>query len=472
MSVYPPAVSYFARRVMGCSTNCYKLEPNGSPDGLGAGQIITFELPTNTLLDMKSIKFMCGAKTNGGTCSRLPNKIDSLIERISVEAGGLTIAQGFPQYNTVKHVKSILTEPLCKSSSLTTAMNHENIPRVKSDVDGGAVGNSEDYSSATNFAVGDFLGFLGECYPQVIDTALLPNLVLKIHLAPNAVIPSAVGTLVYDTDSNSGSFGVSGQGEANYTLNKVHLLATVYGIMDGQYDRMVESKIVNEGFLEVPFKSYQTFTDGQHSGSSRFNLGCASLDKLYAVWRPSGGYSGGGLHPVLYEGMRHKGTAGERGFVGSSATATTTTVDVAQTYGVVDFEAPEFNGEKYTANYFNFPKPAGLTTAQFNINGTLYPQFQAEPGDWLALTNEAMEQKDNQIRCKKWWDNHMHIYAVRLNLPESDKLRILSGLDTRSINLSGMFNTTGVSGTVPLTIIAEYTSVLRIGSGLQLSLVI
>ena len=93
MSSYPPALSYFARRVMGVTTNTYKIECNGSPDGLGSGQIITFELPTNALVDMKSIAFMCGAKVQGGTKARLPNNLHGLIERYSIEAGGLTIAQ-------------------------------------------------------------------------------------------------------------------------------------------------------------------------------------------------------------------------------------------------------------------------------------------------------------------------------------------------------------------------------------------
>ena len=103
MSVaYPPAVSYFVRRIMGVTTNQYKIEPNGSPDGQGAGQIMTFELPTNALLDLSSVQLVFGAKTQNGTKSRLPNKIDSLVERYSVEAGGLTIAQGFPR---IQHCK-------------------------------------------------------------------------------------------------------------------------------------------------------------------------------------------------------------------------------------------------------------------------------------------------------------------------------------------------------------------------------
>ena len=88
MSVYPPSVSYFVRRLMGVTANTYKVEPNGSPNNLGAGNIITFELPTNALLDLKSVQFMCGASVTGGTKARLPNNLHSLIERYSIEAGG------------------------------------------------------------------------------------------------------------------------------------------------------------------------------------------------------------------------------------------------------------------------------------------------------------------------------------------------------------------------------------------------
>jgi len=469
MSVaYPPAVSYFVRRIMGVTTNQYKIEPNGTADGLGAGQIITFELPTNALLDLSSIALVFGAKVQGGTKARLPNKMDSLIERYSVEAGGLTVAQGFPGYNTVKHVKSILGDSVCKSQTHGVSMNHENIPRAFTDVLSEAVDGAEDYSAGDYFAITDFLGFLGESSPQVMDCSLLPNLVLKIYLASDAVLTNSAGTALAGTATTG--FDVAGSGSASYTLNRVHLTCSVYGIMDGNYDRMVESKIVNEGFLEVPFKNYQTFNDGSHSGSSRFNLGCQSLDRLYAVWRPSGYNSQGA--PVLMTGMKQGGTDGAAGNIFVSATSGgSPTVDFGTGFGRPLLEDPQFNGEKWISNYFNFEKPSSFATGQWNINGTLYPQWAATPGDWLPLTVEAMNHKENQIKCRAWWDNHQFINAVRLNLPEADKLRIISGLDTRSINLSGMYNSTGVSG-IPLTLIAEYTSCLRVGSGLQISLVI
>ena len=343
-------------------------------------------------------------------------------------------------------------------------MSQEDIPRINSDLTaaavrtGGVAGN-EDYSNGDFFVARDFLGFLGESSPKVLDCSLLPNLVLKLFLAPATIISRSIGTGL-DEAPVVGQAEVSftkpaASGSPSYELNRIHLNCTVYGIMDGNYDRMVESKIVNEGFLEVPFKNYQTFFDGQHNNTSRFNLGCQSLDRLYAVWRNTNYNSY--QPPVLYTGMKKsQATAGQ--FVATTAIAGTPAATDWANYGVVagvpTLEGPQFNGEKYTVKAFDFPKPGLLAgaeyNAQFNINGTLYPQFQATAGDWLQITTEAMECSENQIRCRAWWDNHQFINAVRLNLPMSDKLRIISGLDTRSINLSGMFVTTGVMQVEPL----------------------
>ena len=465
MASYPPALSYFARRVLGCTTNVFKIQPNGISDGIGPGQIITFELPTNALVDMKSISMMFGAATSGGTNVRLPNNLHGLIDRYSIECGGLTIAQGYSLYNVVRAAKKCLTTSLCKSESHSVAREHENIPRKYSDVSDAAVTTAESYVDNDYFCLRDFIGFLGESGPQVLDCSLLPNMVLKVFLAPNTVLTNSAGLDLHGHASTG--FEKLGAGTGTYTLNRVHLNVTVYGVMDGQYDRMVESKIVQEGFLEVPFKSYQTFHDGAHSGSSRFNLGCQSLDKLYAVWR-DGGYASQGP-PKLLPGMKREAAIDNAWVAATNGGAVN--ADFGTQVGRPLFEAPGFNGEKWVAQQFWFPRPSGLVSSQFNINGTLYPQFAASPGDWQAISADAVENAENGIKAYSWWDKAMHVYCVRLNLPESDKLRMISGLDTRSINLAGQFNSTGAS-TVPLTLVAEYTSCLRIGSGLQLSLVI
>ena len=59
-------------------------------------------------------------------------------------------------------------------------------------------------------------------------------------------------------------------------------------------------------------------------------------------------------------------------------------------------------------------------------------------------------------------------FCIRLNLP-SDDVRVLSGLDTRSVALQGYVNSTGVATTSNMTIFAECSSVLKVGAGRQMN---
>ena len=61
--------------------------------------------------------------------------------------------------------------------------------------------------------------------------------------------------------------------------------------------------------------------------------------------------------------------------------------------------------------------------------------------------------------------NDYSVQCVRLNLPESEFSRLISGLDTRSVSLNGYYNMSGLSGTPTVNLFAEITSTLRIGSG-------
>ena len=108
---YPANVSYFLRRLQGYHTNVFKLMPQNT-DSATSGKIIHVNLPTNALLNMKSfaMHFDASATEVGGAgVARLPNKITSLIDRVEVLMGGITVQQGFNQYNTAVHIKENLS---------------------------------------------------------------------------------------------------------------------------------------------------------------------------------------------------------------------------------------------------------------------------------------------------------------------------------------------------------------------------
>lgn len=444
---YPASITPFLRRLQAHSTNTFKIEPSGARSGLGAGQVISFQLPSNSLCDLKSIRWMFNAKMTGGSVARLPNKISSLVERYSVECGGVVVYQGHLGMNVVKHAKDALELATCEEYS-QSVMNHEDVPRLtgvdNADISAGNEAPNEA-NDATQFCVDDWLGFM-EAKPQILDTSLLPEITLKLYLAPNAVCSDSVGT---DLKGGASPFTNAAASPAGvYQINNQRLLITTYSVNDGMYDMMVEQRIKDNGFIEVPFKQYFTFFDGAHSGSTRFSIGTQSLDKVYAVWRPSA-YATQGA-PVLVSGFKdNAGLSAAQGQLENSAHA----------------------GEKYVSKYFNFPKPAGLTGAQFQLNGTLYPQMLATPDEWYEISKDACKKRSQAIKSLQAWNDNYHVYAVRLNQPDADELRLVSGLDTRSMNMAGYFNT-NATGSPAVVVICETTSTLRIGAGLAISVVV
>lgn len=449
---YPASVTPFIRRLMAHSTNTFKIEPSGSRSSIGAGQIVSFQLPSNSIVDLKSLRWLFNAKATssgaGSGLARLPNKIESLVERYSVECGGQIVYQGHLGYNVVKHAKDALEMSLCKEVT-RNVQAHEEIPRVTDCEDTNITAGDEapdNNGDKTQFCVSDWLGFM-EAAPELLDLSLLPEVTLKIYLAPDAVCSDSVGTDLSGTGASDFTTAAASP-NASYQINNQRLLVTTYSINDGMFDLMLEQRIKDNGFIEVPFKQYFSFFDGAHSGSTRFSIGTQSLDKLYAVWRPSG-YATQGA-PVLVTGFKSNG-----GVVGSD-----------------QLENGAHAGEKYVSKYFNFPKPAGLTGAQFQLNGTLYPQMLATPDEWFALSKDAVKKDSMAIKSRQAWQDNYHVYCVRFNQPEADALRLVSGLDTRSMNMAGFFNTTGVSGSPAVVVIAECTSTLRVGAGLSISVVV
>lgn len=450
---YPASLTPFLRRLQAHTTNTFKIEPSGARSSVGAGQVISFSLPSNTLLDLRSVKWLFNAKASG-TCARLPNDISSLIERYTIEAGGVTIYQGHLGYNVVKHAKDALMASGDFEDSYAAAFSHENIPRAK-DASGTAITGTnpeapDDSGDATQFCVSKWLGFM-EAQPYILDTSLCAELVLKIFLAPNSVIPTATGI---DTFANF----TTPSGTGSYTINNQRLLVTCYGIQDGTFDMMMEQRIKEQGFIEIPFKQYFTFFDNQHNGSTRFSLGTQSLDAVYGVWRK----------PDYQTSANVVAVSGFKAAFGD----TSSNVLVGGHLG-----NSVHNGEKYQANYFAMPKPTGITSAQFSINGSLYPQFPATPDEWYSLSMDAVhDQYDlkagSKVKSRAAWNDNYHVYAVRLNQPDADGLRLVSGLDSRSLNMAGYLNTAGVTNSPPCVVIAECTSTWRIGASMSSAVVV
>jgi hypothetical protein len=454
---------------MGVSTSHFKIFPQNS-GSQSANKILRFELPSNTLLNLKSCRMLFNVTTTATdtlTQARLPNDTRSFIDRMAIYMGGVLVQNSFSNYNVLVHSKKALGADRCSDTVLT----HPEICRATSYHTGSSFstglvdGRNETYDSLANqLAIVDWEGFLGTAEPGIIDTGLFPQITIEITLAENIVCPSITHadgvTLALTNAGNTAGIGSSSTtGTASYTMDNITMQVEVLGMASSVLDEVVAQRVSQVGYLSIPFKNYFSFSSS-HSSTSRFNVNSASWDRLWVAWRDSAGGSVSGA--VAVSGYKIAGAFAAP----TSAGSPTVAIGVPQydTGGSLDT-----NKEKYVARAFNFKEPllSGQTVSnyQLQINSANYPAYKLTVPEAYALTMNSIDvyDKTRVMSLDQYRDNYF-IQVYRFCLPESDYSRLSSGLDTRATSAQCALVTENVTTSTPCFIFAEVTSELRVAN--------
>jgi hypothetical protein len=474
----PANLSFFMSRMQGVSTNRFKIFPNNTGTATPS-KILRFELPSNSLVNLRSLQLMFSASCTGAADGgRLPPKIDSLIERVSLYAGGVLVQHGYNQYNTLRHAKDSVKGGKC--SSVT---GHPECVRNVSYVDGGGNGaippvaiattGPEAYSSAgnrTQFCV-DYWAetFFGSCEPSILDTSILPQLVMELTLSDASVLGSVAGITLDGTGATD--ITDDGTGAASFTMDNVHLNVEVLGLASTVLEELTARRMQEIGYVSLPFKQYFHFPS-THQGTSRFSVSTQSLDRIWLVYRDGNTFATqGGLKRI--QGYKEAGAFCSND--GNTPIATATSLDIGKpTYDLGGSLCT--NKEKYTVNYFNFKETRAAAntpcTYQLTVNSSSIPQFKANEVEMYAISKDSADvYKTEDCLTLDQYRNNYFVQCVRLCLPDSDP-RMASGLDTRSVSASIALITEGLENTTRLDAYCECTSELRVGPGLALEVVV
>tara|TARA_E500000305_G_scaffold40631_1_gene31174 strand:+ start:1388 stop:2839 length:1452 start_codon:yes stop_codon:yes gene_type:complete len=473
--VLPANVSYFMSRLQGVSVSHYKIFPQTNQTA-GANKIIRFDLPSNSLVNLRSLRmlFSAGMTTNGG---RLPNKIDSLIARISIFCGGVLVANNFDNYNVLRHAKDALMGDRCDA-----ATGHPEIVRSKSYHNALGADNAvltaanaaEDYRASGNKGVGrdqfviDYWeSFLGSLEPGIIDTGLFPQITVEITLAENTVCPSVSNVALPSNAAGTNNFCAANAASPVYELTGINMQVEVLGMATSVLDQIVEQRISSVGYLSLPFKNYFAFQDN-HTGTTKFNINSASWDRLWITYRPTAYAANAGPHPVA--GYKKAGCFTSS--LTNTAIATATEIDI----GLPQYDAGgtlDTNKEKYISRFFRFQHQVqgGALTTETNfslqVNGASIPSFKMSPTEFYAVTKNSIDSYHmNKVMTMNQYLDSYFVQAMRFSLPDSDFGRLASGLDTRSTSANVTLETTNLlTAGVTVNIFCECTSELRVGSG-------
>lgn len=482
---FSPSLTFFLDRMQGYSTNIFKLESH-SKDTAVAGDVIVFDMPSNAIINLRSFKvfFNADASTQANKGARLP-PVQDLFERVEVSVGGIILSQGTNFVNVLTEAKKAL-----EGDHTDVAMGHPEYVRETSYVNGKALTTTanETYTmqhlgqanNDTLFCVDRFEGFLGTAEPRLLDTSILPEMRVRITLASNNVLSTVpavtLGKASGSFSDQSATATSSGPGASNspvtgatYQLSQIHATIECIGLADQTYDNMIAAMMSQQGFLEIPYKSYDCFQD-THTNSSRFTVSTQSLDRVWVVWRDA--HYNNQDTPLIVEGYKSSGA-----FVSVAAVnADATNFDIGK---------PQFdvggslntNKEKYVGRYFNFPEPIAYSAAaerglgwkaQLQLNGAYYPQFAASLPQLYGITKNSVPGRKIKDMSMRQYQKNYCVQCFRLNLIDSEQQRLLSGLDTRSVNLQGILATQGrgaIGNDPNVCIFTESTATLRIGAG-------
>ena len=446
------------------SVSHFKVHPQ-TDGNQTSGKIVRFELPSNTLLNLRGTRLFFNAVTAGAGTS-MPNDVSSFIERCSVYMGGVLVQNGFQGYNVLKHTKAALVGSKCGST-----LGHPEIVRSVSYHNGDTFANDapETYSikGTESFCIDNWEGLLGSLEPSIIDTGLMPQITLEITLADDTICPISDGRIIPDgTGTTTNNFDKTGGSNPTYTLSQMTLQCEVLGMATSVLDQIVEQRIASVGYLSMPFKNYYTFVS-THAGTSRFNVNSASWDRLWLAYRPTT-YSAKSA-PVIVNGYK-KG-----GFFGDDT--------AAQTAADIDIGRPQYdiggvfdtNKERYISNYFKFKEIKTTSTDpayfQLQVNSANIPAYRMTTPEAYAMSMNAVDTYDkNHKMTLDQYKNDFFAQCYRFCLPDSDFNRLASGLDTRSVSAMGSLTTENIAS-CNLVMFAECTAELRLGSGRAIEII-
>lgn len=443
---FSPMLEYFVSRMEGLSVNHMRLEVQNQSRGISPQSIIRVTLPQNALLSIPSLAFHFNMKCTGAVTApqttRLPNGIDTILNRVSVSIGGQDVASGANFYGVLSRAREVIEG--CK---LDAGCEHPEIIGVGADnnyVDGNALTANEapdDGNNTAQFAIKSWNGFLGSCEPAVMSTDLVSDIVVTLFLeqASNCI----TGSNDIDTENN---FKTNTNIPLNYELNNIYFTIKAFSLANGVVDNLYAQQM-SQGNLEMGFKQYFAFRD-TNMGSTRFSVASQSINKIIVAHQPTP--TPANPAPVKVIGY-------------NNIVATTVAKNL------------DFNKIKYVHPTTNFTEPpsSSKNLYEWQLNGSKYPMFRATAEDLLLIARQANGAKadlyDKNMGLRQYLTNYF-VGCMDLTM-DAPNARYLQGLDSRSSSLSAYYNTYNENGTSTKTVFVECGSSLFIAPGKQVAIV-
>lgn len=475
-SGFPKALSYSIRQM---ADNMSRIGVKLTPDrtsGIAPNDVITFKLPNNSLVDLRSLNFFYQFSTSGTTGTFIhPRYASSLIERISIVINGQTI-DITPAYNLLYNTlmdmegssfDQLSKRNICEFFDPSVRFAKESDPSSSADValSGGSwLTSGVTAPSKIDGAITHWLGFLGSCQPGVIDTSSLGDIFIQIQFASPYVLPANFNSTILTLAGGS------------YTLDTLYATCDVISFKSNIYLDAIASKLVNGG-LDIGFYSYlnarfASFT--KNTGCNVvWNITANSLDQLIATFQKTDATSKWDV--MIAYGSQD---AGSTVYTMSQIAANPTNL-IGNTGAITGRNANL--GDGFMNSYYFMRAGQALKEARWSINNRPLNYGYLTPKEiflqtMLSLGYNALDLGMNGVNFCIFSIQHFlkyyYCHIIDLTIQDSRDFWI-SGLNslgsTISVQYEANFNGTSNSQTAIPVLYARLSKILNVKEGRQIS---
>ena len=429
----PEDLMFLHSKMDGYARNCVQLNSHNAGT-VQAGKTLSITLPRNSVIDLRTLRFYFNAdcsNTNAAIFTRLPADLHSLIRRLTVKVGGRT-AMAVDEYATIYNMLNIT-----RGGAMTKGKEASNHPYVYTTIHGQSAADISAVPievSTARYCLDGFLS-LTELQPPIIDTGLLPDIIVEFEFMPGDV-------LITSTNNNlSVAVGAGTANDPSFSIsNHYFTIDTLTWADYDSYRAMVNARIGNNNSIDLPFKRYEIYR-GSHLGTSVFSVASGSINSVYAAFRDA----------TSYPNSRY-----------------------AHTFNFHDPASGVTNEQVLKTNYFNFDDFT-LLSYRWRVNNQAYPLYDATLETAMKDIEHNMLEYVKPVEVNRYASTH-HAFAngncvIPLKLNHDGNLALMSGADSRGTNSIIELTTkhTNALANCEIFMLVECTGVVKIGKNGQLA---
>jgi len=461
MDIYiPPSMSYFVKRLSGVSTSTVRMT-NLSQTSASAGSTIKIKFPTNAIVNLSSFTMYAYGYLTGTNAACWPKLSQSLIGQMRVSIGGQMISGGNCQEVGVLYN---IGSRLQQSEPQTSMLRLQHLGSDCELTTGTATATyytGGDVSRRDPIVIDDWPFFLSAT-PRYLHTGILPEMIVDIVLAPNAVLGSAGAT---------------------YTLDNIYFTIEVIQFDNDLYSKILETRLANGDTIEIPFMDAH-YIIKPASNIIETQVSANAINKLFVIPRATNSATtqavpvNGLTKPFIFTAV----SSGTAGVFRNIAKTAYWSID-NKMYPQQPATVPELYqmtldafGDRASTSAANslLLEPKLLTPTLLKADNTAIASFFVATASGGAITTEVKLPPMTVYKYIDPIENYLTrncIFCLNLEINEGADQRLISGYSSVGKNAVIRFDASNFLGVdVDLTMFVLVKRCLKVRAGQQIFL--